>query len=443
MQSSHPRRPWLAAALTALGTSALFMVCYNLCNRITGLRADVGIWAFDWERRLPLIPAFIVPYWSIDALSFLAPFLCASCDELATFRRRIVFVIAGGCLGFLLIPLRFAFDRPHVEGLFGPMFVALYSFDLPHNLFPSLHIALRTVLTDLYVRKARGALRWFTHAWFSAVGFSTLFTWQHHVVDIAGGFWLAAIALHLFRFGEAPAPPVRNWTVCVRYAAGGLACSQLARLAWPWTLVFVWPAFVFGVAAFGYAGFGAGIYRKRDGRLTWPTKILLAPLLFGQWLSLRYYRRQSPRWNEITPRVWIGALPTAANASAAIHAGVTAVLDLTVEFSEAAEFRTLRYHHLPVLDLTAPSASQLHDAAWIIESESERGTVFVHCKAGYSRSAGAVGAWLLKTGRAASVADAVAQLEAARPGIVIRPEIRAALGEMAACIAARSTQAAP
>jgi hypothetical protein len=124
----------------------------------------------------------------------------------------------------------------------------------------------------------------------------------------------------------------------IYYGLAALLCSQLARLAWPWTFVFVWPAFALAVAALGYAGFGARIYRKENGQLTWLTRVLLAPLIAGQWLSLRHYRRQSPRWSEVTPHVWIGALPTVADAHAARTAGVTAVLDLTASFPKARPF---------------------------------------------------------------------------------------------------------
>ena len=403
------KRPWLAAAGTAALTGLLFSVVYNLCNWITGLRADVGVWAFAWEKHWPLIPAMIVPYWSIDLLFVLAPFLCKTREELAVHRRRIVFVILGGCLGFLAIPLRFAFARPHVGGALAPMFAAIYSFDRPHNLFPSIHIALRTALAALYARKTRGAARWLVHGWFSLIGISTLLVWQHHVADVLGGFWLGAIVLHLYRFDEPPAPRSANRTMAALYALTAFAFSQLARVAWPWTFVLVWPAFAFGVAAFGYAGFGAGIYRKRDGQLTLPTKILLGPLLAAQWLSWIYYRRKSARWNAIAPQVWIGALPTGAVAREAVAAGVTAVLDLT-----------------------APTDAQLAVAADFIARESALGIVFVHCKAGYSRSAGAVGAWMLGTGRARNVAEVVTALEQARPGIVIRCEIREVLGGFAA-----------
>jgi protein-tyrosine phosphatase/membrane-associated phospholipid phosphatase len=420
------KHPWAAAFKATALTSLLFVVAYNACNQLTHVRPDVGVWAFAWERAWPVVPAMIVPYWSIDLLFVLAPFLCLNAEEVAVHRRRIVFVIAGGALGFLLIPLRFAFARPEVHGFFAPWFTALYTFDYPHNLFPSLHIALRTLLADFYVRHSRGAGRWLVHGWFSLIGVSTLLTWQHHLVDVVGGFWLAGIALHLFRFDEPAPPRARNVTVAVLYGLGAVACTQLARLSWPWSFLFIWPAFALGTAAFGYSGHGS-IYRKVEGRLTWTTKLLFAPLLAGQWISWWYYRRQSAHWSELTPRVWLGPVLRESEARAAAVAGVTAVLDLTVEFSRPRAFEQTRYLNLPVLDLTAPNPAQLAEAVAFIERESAAGIVFIHCKAGYSRTAGAAAAWLVSSGRATAAPDAFAQLVAVRPRIVIRPEIHAAL----------------
>ena len=34
--------------------------------------------------------------------------------------------------------------------------------------------------------------------------------------------------------------------------------------------------------------------------------LLFAPLLAGQWLSWLVYRRQSARWDALTPQVWMG-----------------------------------------------------------------------------------------------------------------------------------------
>jgi protein-tyrosine phosphatase len=66
-----------------------------------------------------------------------------------------------------------------------------------------------------------------------------------------------------------------------------------------------------------------------------------------------------------------------------------------------------------------------------IEAHAVDGNVYVHCKIGYSRSAGVVGAWLLASGRAGNVDNAIDQMRAVRSAIVIRPEIRVALDEFA------------
>jgi hypothetical protein len=144
-------------------------------------------------------------------------------------------------------------------------------------------------------------------------------------------------------------------------------------------------------------------------------------------VSLRYYARQCRKWDEIVPGVLIGRKLNHREAQAAICAGVTAVLDLTAEFSEAAPFLKIAYLNVPVLDLTAPTQGQLKRMADFVSAHAAAGKVYVHCKIGYSRSAAAVGAYLLQSGKAGNVTDALAQLRRARPAIVIREEIVSAL----------------
>src|SRR6185295_8558096 len=78
-------------------------------------------------------------------------------------------------------------------------------------------------------------------------------------------------------------------------------------------------------------------------------------------------------------------------------------------------------------DLSAPTAEQLREMAAFVEEQSKRGIVYVHCKAGYSRSAAAVAAYLLESGRCENAEEAIGCLREARPAIVVRPEIVRAL----------------
>jgi protein-tyrosine phosphatase/membrane-associated phospholipid phosphatase len=417
----------LAAAATSGALSLLFMVVYGSCNSITAHRSDVGTWYYSWERFIPFVPVMIVPYMSIDLFFVAGPFLCRSREELQTFTRRIVFAILVAGAFFLLMPLKMGIARPQPSGWTGAIFNFLHGFDQPYNLVPSLHITLRTILADLYARHAKGVTRMASHVWFSLIGFSTVLTCQHHVVDVAGGFVLATICFYLFRENSTWLPVMRNRKIGAYYFAGACGCLAAALSWWPWTGILLWPAVSLAITATAYWGFGPTIYGKTNGRLPLSAQVLLAPGLFGQWLSLLYYRRQCNAWDQITPRVWIGAKLNEHEAEEARRQGVTAVLDLTCEFSENRTFLKLTYRNLPILDLTGLSALQLREVADFITQHSANGVVYVHCKVGYSRSAAVVGAFLLAAGHAKSVDQCLAMMRQARPSIVFRPEVTAAL----------------
>jgi protein-tyrosine phosphatase/membrane-associated phospholipid phosphatase len=417
----------LRAAITSALLSILFLVAYGGANWLASQRADVGSWYFDWELGIPLVPAMIVPYMTIDLFFVAAPFVCCDRRESATFTRRVAFVIVLAVAFFVLMPLTTAYPREPVDGMFGPIFAWFRGMDAPYNLFPSLHIALRTLLAKLYARHTRGPIWLTTAVWFSLIGFSTVLTHQHHLVDIAGGFALAGVAFYLFRDEPMRRPVVPNPRIGGYYAIVAGAMLALAVVIWPWG-AFLLP-WVVGLAmiAAGYFGLGPGVYRKENGQLPLSTRFVLAPVLIGQWLSLRYYARQCRPWDSVTESVWIGRVLNDAEARELVQAGVVAVLDLTAEFAEVKPFLALRYHNLPILDLTAPTPDQLAEAVSFMTSESARGVVYVHCKIGYSRSAAVVAAYLLDCGQAKSADAAFAQLRAARPSIIVRPEVRRAV----------------
>ncbi|HYS95733.1 MAG TPA: phosphatase PAP2 family protein [Chthoniobacterales bacterium] len=187
------------ALLASAGLSALFLVVYSGCNWITARRAGVGTFYFEWERGIPFVPFMILPYMSIDLFFVAAPFLCRTERELRTFSQRVICAIVAAGVCFLLFPLRFAFPRPHADGWLGAIFDWFRGIDSPHNLLPSLHAALMLILLDVYFRHSRGLIRIAIIAWFSLIAVSPVLTYQHHVVDIAGGFVLAACCFWLFR----------------------------------------------------------------------------------------------------------------------------------------------------------------------------------------------------------------------------------------------------
>ena len=415
-----------AAAVSGL-LSVLFLVVYGFCNWVTGLRTDVGTWYFDWERRIPFVPVMILPYMSIDAFFVAAPFLCRDRAELRTLASRITAAILGAGVCFLVVPLRFAFERPVAGGPLGAIFDAFRLLDQPFNLVPSLHITLTVILAEHYARHAPGLVRTVVWLWFSLVGASTLFTYQHHVIDVAGGLVLAALCFYAYRPEPSAAPVVANVRVGSLYALGATAAAASTWATWPWGAFLLWPTASLALVASAYLGVGPGVYRKTNGRLPLSARLVLGPCLLGQRASLLYYRRHCRPWDPVSDHLFIGRVLTSAEATAARRAGVTAVLDLTAEFSEPAPLREVTYSNIPVLDLTAPTLEQLRSAAAFIERHAAEGIVYVHCKIGYSRSAAVVGAYLMKTKTVPNAAAVEPLLRAVRPSIIVRPEASAAL----------------
>ena len=190
------------AVVVSAGLSVLFLVVYGGCNWITARSANVGTFYFEWERGIPFVPFFILPYMSIDLFFIVAPFVCRTDRELSILAKRIAaaIILAGIC--FLLFPLRFAFPRPHADGWLGAIFDWFRGMDAPYNLLPSLHAALTLILLDIYLNQLRGFIRVAVMIWFVLIALSPVLTYQHHVIDIVGGFVLALLCLWLFRWPD-------------------------------------------------------------------------------------------------------------------------------------------------------------------------------------------------------------------------------------------------
>ncbi len=422
----------LKAFTVSAGLSVLFLVVYSGCNWITGQRGEIGSFYFQWERAIPFVPFMILPYMSIVLFFIAAPFLCRTDEELRIFSRRVIAAILIAGLCFLLFPLRFAFPRPHASGWLGAIFDSFRGMDSPFNLLPSLHAALLLLLIDVYARNLRGVFFFAAMLWFFLIGLSPLLTYQHHIIDIVSGFVLAGYCFYVFREPSLALPVVVNRRIGLYYAMGAAVVLLMGAIFWPWGVLLLWPTIALGMVAIAYFGAGPIIFHKTRGKLPWSTRFVLAPCLLGQYFSLLYYRNRCRSWDEVTPRIWIGGKLGSRFANRALCFGVTSVLDLSAEFSEAKPFRKINYRDIPVLDLTAPTQAQLAEMSEFIGNHSRNGTVYVHCKIGYSRSAAAVAAYLIMSGKAKTAEEAFAIIRRARPSVVIRPEVIFALSEFAA-----------
>ncbi|MFJ4374731.1 serine/threonine protein phosphatase [Pseudomonas japonica] len=411
----------------------LFFLSYGLSNHFTAQRDDVGSLVFAWERSIPLWPWSIVPYWSIDllyGLSFLLPHSRREMD-LHALRLLSAQLICVAC--FLLWPLRFTFERPELEGLFGWLFDVLMGFDKPYNQAPSLHIALLVIIWAMFARHTRGLwLRGLMHGWMALIGLSVLTTWQHHFIDLPTGALAGFLCLWLWpregvsplRLARLPASAQR-YRLAARYAVGAALFATLAFVlqgSWLWLL---WPGVALLLVALNYALIGAGGFQKRaDGRQSCAVRWLLAPYLAAAWINSRLWTRRHPQADEVCDGVFLGRLPARGEAGQ-----FASLIDLCAELP-VRPAPGQHYRSLPSLDLVAPDTTLCRDAAQAIEALRGHGPLLVCCALGYSRSASAVAAWLVLSGRCADVEGAEALIRRARPGVVLHPAHRRLLAQL-------------
>jgi protein-tyrosine phosphatase len=429
-------RPWRRALAWLAFLGPFFFASYGFANWLASRRIGVGAIAYEWERAIPFVPWTIVPYWSIDLLYVVSILICTTRRELDRHAQRLLAVQLVSVACFIAFPLRFSFDRPAADGLFGALFVALGSFDKPFNQAPSLHISLLVLIwtrigAHLPTTGSGRVWRWVLHGWMTLIGVSVLTTFQHHFIDIPTGVLVGFAALWaLPQQGPSPlhgvafTPDHSRRRLAAIYAAGALVLALVACAGGAWLWLF-WPAISLLVVAFNYGTIGArGFQKGSDGRLTVGAYGLLLPYLILAWMNSRTWTRRHPLAAEVRDGVWIGRVPRGREAAA-----FNAVVDLCAELPCTRDCSF--YRVVPVLDLTVPDGASLRLAAEAIEEARQYGPVLVCCALGYSRSAAAVVAWLLLTRRAATVAEAMEIARVARPAIVLKQAHHRALESFA------------
>jgi membrane-associated phospholipid phosphatase len=184
------RRELLFALGFALALAALFS-CYGALNHGPA----------DWiprtplDERIPLVPAFAVPY--------LSAFLLAVVTAVAFARRSADLALSTLLAGIVLLLIAYTFyltaqtyvARPDDvgTGVFADLLRFVYGSDEPYNAFPSLHTGFSTVFAIHWLRYG-GKAGIACTLWCALIVVSTLFVHQHYLADLAGGIAAGTIA---------------------------------------------------------------------------------------------------------------------------------------------------------------------------------------------------------------------------------------------------------
>ena len=185
----------------------LFAIFYTLTNTYSAAVFDryperIHSLAITIDSKIPFIPAMIFPYsWSM--ILFIASFfMVRTPKQLSALSARLIVGILLACLVFYLIPARFSFNRPLTMDwtAFGYQFLSVT--DKPFNQLPSLHVTYALLLGVSLWKAVNSKDKWRLVIYRLLLSIvciliiiSTVLTYQHHLLDIAGGLLLAGIVL--------------------------------------------------------------------------------------------------------------------------------------------------------------------------------------------------------------------------------------------------------
>lgn len=197
---------------------------------------------------------------------------------------------------------------------------------------------------------------------------------------------------------------------------------------WSWLLFY--PAFSFGAVATAYFFSAPGVFGKRfDGKRSKLGTLLVLPYVIyvsTVWHVLRVISRE-PKYNTLgndlvlSRRLLAHELPENLN--------ISSVVDLTCEFTEPIDQWNIRsYICFPMLDASAATADEVRQLATEILQMPK--PVLIHCAQGHGRTGLIASAVMLVSGQAKTASEALAMVQAARPGIELNRQQYAILKQL-------------
>ena len=179
-----------------------------------------------------------------------------------------------------------------------------------------------------------------------------------------------------------------------------------------WYFVFLWPALSCATVASGYFYLGPSVYGKsQSGVLAYfSTAVLLPYLLYSwfMWYVIRIFKRE-PAFNRLNDRIYIGRRLMGHE----FPSDIDHVIDLTCEFNEPRQLRSVDYHSYQILDGYVPPTEQLQ--LWVAQAATLDGTTYIHCAEGHGRTGLFATALLVKLGQFDDTSHALEFVISKRP----------------------------
>jgi membrane-associated phospholipid phosphatase len=196
----------------SVGLTLLFFLTYAATNWVAAMRPARFHLYFDWELAIPFVPWMIWVYLSLQVFLALPLFVLDSAG-ISRFGQAFTLATLAAAAIHLTAPTDLGWPRPAaVVGY--PIFERLFSIDRPHNLAPSLHIVYSALaFMAIWSETKRAELKVLSAVWLALLVCSVSLVHQHHLVDTASGFALAALCNRWFQAGRntSTTQPAQNW----------------------------------------------------------------------------------------------------------------------------------------------------------------------------------------------------------------------------------------
>lgn len=178
---------------------ALAILTYEVLNH-AGRPKLIDI-STDFDRAMPFVPAFVIPYLSFIPIVFvILPWIALRSRQVFRDYTFSIFV-AQMILNLLYLVVPATVVRPEVVGseIFSVLLRDLvYKLDQPLNTFPSNHVTLSVIAMFALAHLKLG--KWWVlplQIWLGVVCISTLLVYQHVVLDLISGVAIGALVFAL------------------------------------------------------------------------------------------------------------------------------------------------------------------------------------------------------------------------------------------------------
>ena len=176
--------------------SSIFFILYGSVNQYISLGSPPSSSVFEWEKYIPFVEWWVVPYIALYPMVIIAFLLPQSNLELRVLVLRSFVIIVFSVTVFLFFPLQFSFIRPETDD-FSWFITAVEMVDYPFNQAPSLHVSFSVLLWFTIAQRFQS---WWMNLLlflcFTTIAISTLFVYQHHFIDLITGLLVGILSIY-------------------------------------------------------------------------------------------------------------------------------------------------------------------------------------------------------------------------------------------------------